>query len=247
MGSAVRRPKPSKCPTGNCRASSSKPEEIIWTSGATESINLALKGAALARRDRGGHVVTSPLEHKAVLDSATWLESQGFEISYAEPDESGRITTENILEALRPDTIIVSLMYVNNETGAVTDFASLGPKLRQHGALLHVDAVQGAARMPLDDVASEADLISISAHKMYGPKGIGVLCIRKPLCRELTPRYMEADMNSGYDRALCRHTKSSAWGKLPDSCGSGASPIQSISLPSIADFAPTSPGSREPR
>ena len=167
---------------------SSKPEEIIWTSGATESINLALKGAALARRDRGGHVVTSPLEHKAVLDSATWLESQGFEISYAEPDESGRITTENILEALRPDTIIVSLMYVNNETGAVTDFASLGPKLRQHGALLHVDAVQGAARMPLDDVASEADLISISAHKMYGPKGIGVLCIRKPLCRELTPQ-----------------------------------------------------------
>lgn len=165
---------------------SSQPEEIIWTSGATESINLALKGAALARRDRGGHIVTSPLEHKAVLDSATWLESQGFEISYAVPDETGRITTENVLEALRPDTIVVSLMYVNNETGAVTDFASLGPKLRQHGALLHVDAVQGAARMPLDDIASEADLISISAHKMYGPKGIGVLRIRKPLGREFT-------------------------------------------------------------
>ena len=165
---------------------SSKPEEIIWTSGATESINLALKGVALARRDRGDHIVVSPLEHKAVLDSAAWLESQGFEISYVVPDKTGRITTENVLNVLRPDTIVVSLMYVNNETGAVTDFTSLGPKLRQQGALLHVDAVQGAARMPLDDVASEADLISISAHKMYGPKGIGVLRIRTPLGRELT-------------------------------------------------------------
>ena len=165
---------------------SSKPEEIIWTSGATESINLALKGAALARRDRGDHIVVSTLEHKAVLDSAAWLESQGFEISYVVPDKTGRITIKNVLDVLRPDTIVVSLMYVNNETGAVTDFASIGPKLRQQGVLLHVDAVQGAARMPLDDVAAEADLISISAHKMYGPKGIGVLRIRTPLSRELT-------------------------------------------------------------
>ena len=167
---------------------SSKPEEIIWTSGATESVNLALKGAALAHRNRGGHIVISPLEHKAVLDSAVWLDSQGFKIGYVEPDDTGKITPENLLRALRPDTVVVSLMHVNNETGTVTDFAALGPVLRPHGALLHVDAVQSAARLPLDDVAAEADLISISAHKMYGPKGIGVLRVRGTVRAELVPQ-----------------------------------------------------------
>ena len=167
---------------------SSKPEEIVWTSGATEAINLALKGAASARRNRGGHVVTSPLEHNAVLDSAKWLESQGFEIGYVEPDNEGAITPENLSRALRPDTVVVSLMLVNNETGTITDIAALGPVVRRRGALLHVDAVQGAARLPLEDIAAEADLISISAHKMYGPKGIGALRVRWPLRGELVPQ-----------------------------------------------------------
>lgn len=167
---------------------SSKPEEIVWTSGATESVNLALKGAALARCSRGSHIVTSPLEHKAVLDSAAWLESQGFKIGYVEPDDTGAITPEDLLRALRPDTVLVSLMHVNNETGVVTDISALGSVLRRHGALLHVDAVQSAARLPLDDVATEADLISISAHKMYGPKGVGVLRVRGTLRAELIPQ-----------------------------------------------------------
>lgn len=166
----------------------SEPGEIVWTSGATEAINLALKGAALARCGRGAHVVTSPLEHKAVLDSAGWLESQGFKITHVEPDGDGAITPDNLSCALRSDTIIVSLMLVNNETGAVTDISALGPIIRRHGALLHLDAVQGAARLPLDDAAAEADLISVSAHKMYGPKGIGALRVRGQLREDLVPQ-----------------------------------------------------------
>lgn len=166
---------------------SSRADEIVWTSGATEAINLALKGAAFARCHRGRHVVTSPLEHKAVLDSAKWLESQGFSSSFVELDETGAITPENLSGALRPDTVVVSLMLVNNETGAVTDIAALAPVIHEQGALLHVDAVQGAARLPLDNIVAEADLITISAHKMYGPKGIGALRVRTALRSELVP------------------------------------------------------------
>lgn len=164
---------------------SSRAEEIVWTSGATEAINLGLKGAALARRNQGRHVVTSRLEHKAVLDSAKWLESQGFEVSYVESGREGAVTPESVSRVLRPDTVVVSLMLVNNETGALTDIAAIGPVIRQKGALLHVDAVQGAARLALDNIAAEADLISISAHKMYGPKGIGALRVNSPLRSEL--------------------------------------------------------------
>lgn len=166
---------------------SSQPEEIIWTSGATEAINLALKGAAFARRNRGGHIVTSKMEHRAVLDSIAWLETQGFATSYIDPDETGIITAENLSEALRPDTIMVSLMHVNNETGTVTDIAALAPLVQQHGALLHVDAVQSAARLPMEAVAT-ADMVSVSAHKMYGPKGAGALCVRGRLHTELVPQ-----------------------------------------------------------
>ena len=175
----------------------SNPEEIVWTSGATEAINLAVKGAALARRGRGAHILTSPLEHRAVLDSTGWLESQGFEIGYVEPDDKGLINIENLSKALRPDTVVVSLMLVNNETGTVSDIASLGTIVRQYGALFHVDAVQGATRLPLHDVAAEADLISISAHKMYGPKGIGALRVRGSLRRELVPQIHGGGHESG--------------------------------------------------
>ena len=167
---------------------SAKAQEIVWTSGATEAINLALKGSALACRGSGRHVVTSPMEHKAVLDSVGWLEAQGFEVGYVEPDGEGTITPESLSKTLRPDTFLVSLMLVNNETGAVADIAALGPLIREQRALLHVDAVQGAARLPLDSVAAEADLISISAHKMYGPKGVGALRVRSSLRGELVPQ-----------------------------------------------------------
>ncbi len=167
---------------------SSRPEEIIWTSGATEAINLALKGSALARRERGRHIVTSPLEHRAVLDSAEWLESLGFEIGYVELDDHGRVTRKALSRALRPDTVLVSLMLVNNETGTITDTAALGPLIRERGALFHVDAVQGAARLRMDDIATAADLVSISGHKMYGPKGIGAIRVRMPLLGELVPQ-----------------------------------------------------------
>ena len=166
---------------------SSAVEEVVWTSGATEAINLAVKGTALARHGRGRHIVTSKQEHKAVLDSARWLESLGFEIGFVEPSDEGTITPENLSKAMRPDTILVSLAFVNNETGSVSDIGALGPVVRRQGALLHVDAVQGVARLPLNDVAAEADLISISAHKMYGPKGIGVLRVRRSVRDELVP------------------------------------------------------------
>ena len=167
---------------------SSRLEEIIWTSGATEAINLALKGAALARRDCGRHIVSSPLEHRAVLDSAEWLKSQGFEIGYVEPDDQGLVTRTGLSRALRPDTVVVSLMLVNNETGTVTDIAPLGRLVREQGALFHVDAVQGVGRLRMDAVADAADLISISGHKIYGPKGIGALRVRRPLLGELVPQ-----------------------------------------------------------
>lgn len=164
-----------------------RPDEIIWTSGATEAINLGIKGVALARQRQGRHIVTSPLEHRAVLDTIDWLATQGFEISYVKPNGSGAITPTCLAEVIRPDTVLVSLMHVNNETGTITDIEALAPVLCGHPTLLHIDAVQTVARLPIEDI-SAADLISISAHKMYGPKGVGALRVRHPLLRELVPQ-----------------------------------------------------------
>ena len=155
-----------------------EPDEIIWTSGATESDNLAIKGVAHFYGNHGNHVVTSALEHKAVLDSCRHLEHQGFDVTYIKPDTEGLITPERVEGALRPDTVLVSLMHVNNEIGAITDVKSIAEITRERNVLFHIDAAQSAVRLTLDMQKIKADLVSLSGHKMYGPKGVGVLYVR---------------------------------------------------------------------
>ncbi|WP_122858691.1 cysteine desulfurase family protein, partial [Pseudomonas viridiflava] len=153
--------------------------QIIWTSGATESNNLALKGVAQERAGRlgkpGGHIITSQIEHKAVLDTAQQLQAGGFTVTYLAPDADGLISADAVSAALREDTFLVSLMLVNNELGTVNDVAEIGRRVRGHGALLHVDAAQGAGKIGIDLGSLAVDLMSFSAHKIYGPKGIGAL------------------------------------------------------------------------
>jgi cysteine desulfurase len=154
------------------------PTEIIWTSGATESNNLAIKGAARFHADRGRHIVTSRTEHKAVLDTCRQLEKEGWQVSYVSPGPGGVVTAAEIEPALRPDTVLVSVMFVNNEIGTINELAPIGRLCRQRGVLFHVDAAQAAGKVPVnvDDIG--ADLLSVSAHKVYGPKGAGALYLR---------------------------------------------------------------------
>lgn len=160
------------------------PREIIFTSGATESDNLAIKGAAYFYQNKGKHIVTSKIEHKAVLDTCRQLEKEGFEVTYLETDEFGAVTPKQVKEAIREDTSIVSLMHINNEIGVVTDIKEIGEITRDRGVLFHVDAAQSAGKIPIDLTNLKVDLMSFSAHKIYGPKGIGALYIqRKPRVR----------------------------------------------------------------
>jgi cysteine desulfurase len=152
-------------------------EQIVWTSGATESNNLALKGIAQSRAGQGGHIITSRIEHKAVLDTAGQLEQAGFSVTYLAPDAQGLISPQAVKAALRDDTFLVSLMLVNNELGTLTDVVGIGELVRRHGALLHVDAAQGAGKVAIDLASWPVDLMSFSAHKVYGPKGIGALYV----------------------------------------------------------------------
>lgn len=156
-------------------------QQIVWTSGATESNNLALKGVAQDHAQRqgvaAGHIITSQIEHKAILDTAHQLQQAGFDVTYLAPDSNGMITAEAVSAALREDTFLVSLMLVNNELGTVNDVAQIGRNVRAHGALFHVDAAQGAGKISIDLAALAVDLMSFSAHKIYGPKGIGALYV----------------------------------------------------------------------
>ena len=166
-------------------------DNLVWTSGATESNNLALKGIAQGF-DQPGHLITSQLEHKAVLDTVAELERQGWVVTRLAPDAAGLIQPAGVQAALRADTRLVSLMAVNNELGTVTDFAAIGQRVRAHGALLHVDAAQAVGKLAIDLKAMAVDMMSFSAHKVYGPKGIGALYVG-PRARTL----MRAQMHGG--------------------------------------------------
>lgn len=176
----------------------SDPKSIIWTSGATEANNLAIKGAACFYKRQGKHIVTCKTEHKSVLDTCKYLETIGFSVTYITPKSDGLIDLCTLEQALLPDTILVSIMHVNNEIGTIQDIAAIGELTRKHGILFHVDATQSVGKIPIDLQKLKIDLMSFSAHKVYGPKGIGALYIRQQPKLHLVPQIHGGQQEYGY-------------------------------------------------
>ena len=163
------------------KAIGAKPNEIYFTSGGTESDNWAIKGIAEARKSKGRHIISTPIEHHAVLHTLDWLKSHGFEITYVPVDSVGKVKLDELEKAIRPDTILITVMAANNEVGTIQPIAEIGKIAREHGVLFHTDAVQAVGSIPINVKDMQIDLLSMSAHKFYGPKGIGALYIRNGL------------------------------------------------------------------
>lgn len=173
------------------------PKEIIWTSGATESINLALKGAAQFYQRQGKHIITMRTEHKAALDTCSYLASLGFDVTYLSPQKNGLLDLVELRDAIRHDTILASIMHVNNETGVIQDIAAIGAILREKGVWFHVDAAQSVGKLSLDLRALPVDLMSLASHKIYGPKGVGALFVRRHPRVQLIPQLHGGDQENG--------------------------------------------------
>ena len=179
------------------RLINAQPEEIVWTSGATESDNLAIIGAARFRSSSGRHLVTSSIEYPAVLEACRYLERQGFGVSYVEPDANGIVDPQAVAASLRDDTTLVSIMHVNNEIGTIQDVATIGAICRDRNILFHVDAAQSAGRLPIDVVAQKIDLMSLSAQKLYGPKGVGALYLNRARIGRVEPLFYGGGQERG--------------------------------------------------